>query len=373
MPYLLGTFYFFYFAIVGVYIIFMPKVLAMSGYSASEIGIIFAAGPMVRFLLPFAFTRGLKLNLKSFNAALLIMLLSSFAFYFSLDNFYKLLASNIGLGIGLSLILPYIEVISLHRIGKERYGKIRLFGSVGFVLVALVLVRFLTQPIVALEFLLALTFLTAIVAYVIAKSTNKNESKTEDIKNDINLLADWKLWLGLTLMQVSFGAYYNFFTIYETDHSVSMDMTIYLWSFGVLAEIFMLYFQGRLLRGNLLLILQITTLGSALRWFLIFMFPQNLPLLFFAQTLHALSFALFHSAAISYLFHHYKHKSLAQQFFSGITYGLGGFSGALLAGYIYEYYPKYLFLSSALLALLACGFIYMWEKKSLHFSLEGKF
>lgn len=365
MPYLLGTFYFFYFAIIGVYIIFMPKVLAMSGYSASEIGIIFAAGPMVRFLLPFAFTRGLKLNLKSFNAALLMMLLSSLAFYFSLDNFYKLLASNIGLGIGLSLILPYIEVISLNQIGKERYGKIRLFGSVGFVLVALVLVRFLTQPIVALEFLLALTFLTAIVAYIIAKNTHKAEKRSEEIENDINLLADWRLWLGLTLMQVSFGAYYNFFTIYETDHSVSMDMTIYLWSFGVLAEIFMLYFQGKLLRGNLLLILQITTLGSALRWFLIFMFPQNLPLLFFAQTLHALSFALFHSAAISYLFHHYKHKSLAQQFFSGITYGLGGFSGALLAGYIYEYYPKYLFLSSALLALLACGFIYMWEKKSL--------
>ncbi len=363
MSVLLSIFYFFYFAIVGVYVIFMPKVLAMSGYSASEIGIIFAAGPMVRFILPFAFTRGLKLNAKSFNIALLIMISSSVAFYLSLDSFYKLLFSNIGLGLGMSLILPYIEVISLSHIGKERYGKIRLFGSVGFVLVALVLVKLLSEPSVALNFLISMTFMTALFGYVIVKNAHKTKKKEEEVEQDINLLADWKLWLGLTLMQVSFGSFYNFFTIYETDYGVSLDMTIYLWSFGVLVEIVMLYFQGRLLRGNLLLILQITTLASAVRWFLVFAFPQNLTVLFFTQSLHALSFALFHSAAISYLFHLYKHKSLAQQFFSGITYGLGGFSGALLAGYIYELYPRYLFLSSTFLALMAFGFIYLWERK----------
>ena len=363
MPILLSSFYFFYFAIIGVYIIFMPKVLAMVGYSASEIGIIFAAGPLVRFILPFAFVRGLKINFTSFKVALVIMLLSSVAFYFSLNDFYKLLGANIGLGIGLSIILPYIEVISLSTIGKERYGKIRLFGSVGFVLVALVLVKFLSSADIALNYLLVLTFLTAVMAFVIAKNADASEQKsTTEVQNDINLFSDWKLWMGLTLMQVSFGPFYNFFTIYETDYGVSLDMTIYLWSFGVLAEIFMLFFQGRLLRGNLLLILQITTFASAVRWFLLFAFPQNLTILFFAQTLHALSFALFHSAAISYLYYFYKHKSLAQQFFSGITYGLGGFVGALYAGYIYEFIPRYLFLSAAFIALMASWFIYLWGK-----------
>ena len=362
MPVLLSIFYFFYFAIIGVYIIFMPKVLAMSGYSASDIGIIFAAGPLVRFLLPFAFIRGLKINFKSFNIALIIMLFSATNFYFSLDNFYKLLFSNIGLGIGLSIILPYIEVISLSTIGKERYGKIRLFGSVGFVLVALVLVKFLSSPEIALNYLLLCSFLTALVAFVIVKNSHAKRAKEEEVKNDIDLLHDWRLWLGLILMQVSFGAFYNFFTIYETNFGVSLDMTIYLWSFGVFAEIIMLFFQGKLLRNNLLLILQITTFASAIRWFLLYLFPQNLVILFFAQSIHALSFALFHSAAISYLYFTYKHKALAQQFFSGITYGLGGFSGALLAGYIYEIYPRELFLSSTILALLACGFLYLHSK-----------
>ena len=363
MPALLSSFYFFYFAIIGVYIIFMPKVLAMVGYTPSEIGIIFAAGPLVRFLLPFAFTKGLNLNIRSFNIALVIMILSSIAFYSSINSFYKLLSANIGLGIGLSIILPYIEVISLSTIGKERYGKIRLFGSLGFILIALVLVKFLSSADIALNYLLVLTFLTSIVAFIIAKNTHTADGKTTNIKNDINLLRDWKLWMGLTLMQVSFGAFYNFFTIYETNFGVSLDMTIYLWSFGVVAEIFMLFFQGQLLRGNLLLIIQITTFAGAIRWFLLFMFPQSLSILFFAQTLHALSFALFHSAAISYLFHLYKHKSLAQQFFSGITYGLGGFVGALYAGYIYELYPRYLFLSATIIALMASAFIYLWSQK----------
>jgi len=364
MPILLSIFYFFYFSIIGVYIIFMPKVLTMVGYSASEVGIIFAAGPMVRFLLPFAFIKGLKLNTKSFNIALIIMIASSISFYFSLDSFYKLLISSVGLGVGLSLILPYIEVISLECVGKERYGKIRLFGSLGFILVALVLVKFLSSADIALNYLLTLSLLTSVVAFFIVKNQSIRDAKNSDVQNDITLLRDWRLWLGLTLMQVSFGAFYNFFTIYETDYGVSLDMTIYLWSFGVVVEVFMLFFQGKFLHGNLLLILQITTFASAIRWFLLFIFPQNLTILFFAQSLHALSFALFHSAAISYLFHIYRHKSLAQQFFSGITYGLGGFVGALYAGYIYELFPKYLFLSATFIALMACGSLYSFAKIS---------
>ncbi|MDA7817929.1 MFS transporter [Sulfurimonas sp.] len=362
MSFLLAIFYFFYFSIIGVYIIFLPKVLAMSGYAASEIGIIFAAGPLVRFLVPFAFIKGLKLTIGIFRIALLIMFLSSLAFYFSLHDFYMLLFSNIGLGIGLSLTLPYIELISLNYLGKEEYGKIRLWGSVGFILVALVLVKYLSSGDVALLYLLTLSFVTALTASLIASKAKNILEKTLHVDNDIDLLKDWKLWAGLTLMQVSFGSFYNFFTIYETDYGISLDMTIYLWSFGVVVEVFMLYYQGRFLRNNLLYILQLTTFVTAFRWFLLFMFPQNLVILFFSQTLHALSFALFHSAAISYLFHLYKHKSLAQQFFSGITYGFGAFLGALIAGYVYELYPKYLFLSATALAFLAFICLNLWSK-----------
>ena len=360
MSLLLAIFYFFYFSIIGVYIIFLPKVLSMVGYSATEIGIIFAAAPLVRFIVPFAFIKGLKINVVSFNAALFIMCSSSVSFYFSIDDFYKLLLSNITLGIGLSIVLPYVELISLKYLGKEKYGKIRLFGSVGFILVALVLVKFLSSADIALSYLLVLTFITAFIAFVIARRADALLDRSEEVTNDIDILKDWRLWAGLTLMQVSFGSFYNFFTIYVTDHGITLDTAIYLWSFGVVVEIFMLFFQGGLLRGNLLLILQATTFITALRWLLLFLFPQNVAILFASQALHALSFALFHSAAISYLFHLYKHKSLSQQLFSGITYGFGAFTGALIAGYIYDLYPKYLFLSAAVIALMASISLYLW-------------
>jgi PPP family 3-phenylpropionic acid transporter len=364
MPILLSTFYFFYFSIVGVYLIFLPKVLSGVGYSASEIGILFSAGPLVRFILPFLFMKGLELNRQIFNIALLILVLSATAFYFSIYDFYQLLFSNIMLGVGMSLILPYVEVISLQTIGKESYGKVRLFGSVGFILVALVLVKLLSSPYTALYFLLTLSFITALIAFVIARQVHKKKSLTQEkISNDINLLKDWKLWSGLVLMQMSFGAFYNFFTIYVTNHGIDMDMTIYLWSFGVCIEILMLYFQGNFLKGNLLFLLQLTTLVTALRWFIVYLAPDNLSALFFSQSIHALSFALFHSTAISYLYNLYRHKSLAQQFFSGITYGLGGLSGALISGYIYEWYPEYLFLSSAFMAFGAFVFVSLWSRE----------
>jgi len=365
LTFLLSIFYFFYFAIVGVYIIFIPKVLDMSGYSASEIGIIFAAAPLVRFILPFAFVKGLKINRMNFNIALVIMVLSSTFFYFSLDSFYYLLVANIGLGIGMSLILPYIEVISLDRIGKERYGKIRLFGSLGFVLVALVLVKFLSSGEVAIFYLMFASYSTAFAAFFIVLIAHAKDMKQEEVSNDISLLNDWKLWIGLTMMQVGFGSFYNFFTIYETDFGISLDMTIYLWTFGVLAEIIMLFSQGKFMQKNLLNVLQFTTFITSLRWFLVYLFPQNLAILFLSQALHAFSFALFHSAAISYLYHTYKHRALAQQFFSGITYGLGGFIGALLAGYIYDFFPRELFLSSALIAFLSFYFLSLHAKREL--------
>lgn len=365
MQILLSGFYFFYFAIVGIYVIFLPKVLAMVGYSGVEIGIVFATAPLVRFLVPFAFIKGLKLHKKAFNTALLIIVATAFLFYLTLHNFYALIATNIFLGIGLSLVLPYVEVIALSLITKERYGKVRLFGSIGFIVVALVLVKFLRSPETAISFLLFVSIMTAVFGYLVTKrEVEESEEIVAGEEGRINLFSHWSLWVGLTLMQVSFGPFYNFFTLYETDHGIALDMTIYLWSFGVVMEIIMLFFQGRLLQKNILTILQIATFATAIRWLLLFLFPQSLEVSFFTQAIHAVSFALFHSAAISYLFTLYKKRKLAQQFFLGVTYGLGGFVGAVYSGYVYEYFNAYLFLSSALVAFGAFAFIRYEAKKA---------
>jgi len=225
------------------------------------------------------------------------------------------------------------------------------------------LVRFLKGADIAISFLVVVCALTAVFGYFIAlghttTQNNQIQKSRFDIKEHRNL------WIGLVLMQISFGPFYNFFTIYETAHKISLHMSVYLWSFGVIAEIVMLMFQGRLLHHNLLFIIKITVLSAVVRWFLLFLYPYSLAVSFFTQSLHALSFALFHTAVISYLFAIYKNKHLAQQFYLGMTYGLGGFIGALYSGYMYEYLPKYLFLSASVIAFTAFIFLSYHTKQN---------
>lgn len=315
-----------------------------------EIGVILACAPLVRFGIPFLFLRGFKLDQRTFYTALSLMMIGAVGFYPSLEHFLALLGVNILFGIGIALVLPYVEVIALERIGRERYGRIRLFGSIGFIAVSLVLVRWLTSPQVGIGFLIAMAIGTLILGAVIGMHHQKHPSEGEE-ESSFNPLPHLPLWIGFFLMQVSFGPFYNFFTIYATDHGISLESTVWLWGFGVVAEILMFYFQGPLLRRNLWKILQLTAFVTVVRWLIVDLFPTSLPLLFLSQTLHAFSFALFHTAAISALFSLYSARRLSQQFFFGISYGLGGFVGALGAGMLYQYTPDYLFAGGAIAAL----------------------
>ena len=357
----LSAFYFFYFAAVGVYVIFLPKVLNDIGYSPSDIGILFALAPLMRFATPFLFLKHIKLDKKLFKLILVLAIISASTFYITIYSFYLFMINNAILGICLSVLLPYIEVISLKELGKDRYGKSRLFGSIGFMLISLVLAKYLTVPSIALHYYLIATILTALFSYSLLKYDTTSHDNIEDDKS-FSLLKYWPFWLSLFLMQVSFGGFYNFFTIYETSHGISLETTSYLWAFGVICEIVMLYSQGSILKNNLILIIKFSILMTVARWLLLFFFPDSLTIAFISQSIHAFSFGLYHSAVIIYLYSLYKNKQLAQQFMLGIAYGLGGFVGALIAGWTYG---EYLFLYSAIISLLAFFSLTQMDKLKL--------
>ena len=354
----LSAFYFFYFAAVGVYIIYLPKVLHDIGYSAADIGIVLALAPLMRFITPFLFLKHIKLNQTIFKFTLLLTITSASGFYFSIYNFYYFLFNNAILGVCLSLLLPYIETIALNHLGGNRYGKSRLYGSIGFMSIALILGKFLDTPFTALHYYLVTTVVTTIFAFLLLKYDE--DDHTSGINDKFSLQKHLPFWISLFLMQVSFGAFYNFFTIYETAHHIDLETISYLWSFGVICEILMLYFQAPLLKNNLLLIIKFSILITAFRWLLLFLFPDNLYISYLSQSIHALSFGLYHSAVIIYLYTIYSNKKLAQQFMLGIAYGLGGFVGALIAGYTYG---DYLFLVSSTIALLAFILLSVFIKK----------
>ena len=357
----LSAFYFFYFAAVGIYIIFLPKVLLDIGYSTYDIGIILALAPLMRFVTPFLFLKHIKLNQRVFKISLIISIISASLFYVTINNFYAFILNNGILGICLSLILPYIETIALTELGKERYGKSRLYGSIGFMLVALVLAKFLHTPEVALHYYLAMTLLTALFSFLILKYdvVHENTTKNKNTKS-FSMLKYWPFWLSLFLMQVSFGGFYNFFTIYETSNGISLEMVSYLWSFGVVCEIFMLYFQAPILKNNLLTIIKFSIFITAIRWLLLYLYADSLIITFLTQAIHAFSFGLYHSAVILCLYSLYKDKKLAQQFMYGVAYGLGGFVGAIISGWLYS---DKLFLYSAIIAFLSFISLSLMKKR----------
>ncbi len=354
----LSAFYFFYFAATGIYVIFLPKVLNDIGYSYFDIGIVLAIAPLMRFAVPFLFLKHIKLDNKIFIVALITSIVGVSCFYLTLEHFFLFLLNNAILAAALSLILPYLEVIAISNLGKEGYGKTRLFGSIGFMAIAIVLAKVLTSSFIAIHFYLVVIVLTAIFSIVLLKYEVKNEIETPDNKK-FSFFKYFPFWLALFFMQFSFGGFYNFFTIYETDHGMSLEMTSYLWAFGVICEILMLYFQAPILKNNLENLIKICLAITAFRWYLLYLYPNSLEIAFFTQSLHAFSFGLFHTASIMYLYSLYENKKLAQQFMYGFAYGLGGFLGALVAG---KTYGENLFLYSAIFAMLAFIAMYFIKK-----------
>jgi PPP family 3-phenylpropionic acid transporter len=345
----LSAYYFFYFALVGVYIIFMPKVLLELGYSAVEVGIIYAAAPFMRFLLPFIFRHFVALTFKVYLLSLVLTFIGTLLFLGTVDNFWLYLSANLLFGAAMGISLPYVETIALASLSKSHYGKVRLWGSLGFMGIALWLGKILETPHQALYYLSAMAFLTLIFGGVLVRHDTVEYPTLQD-NSSFSLSKYWAFWLSVFLMQVGFGGFYNFFTIYETAHGISLEMTSWMWSFGVICEVFMLYFQAPLLQRNLLNILKFATLVTSFRWLLLYLYPDSIAITFASQSLHAISFALYHTAAITYVFSLYTQKKLAQQFFLGIAFGLGGSVGALLSGKIYG---EYLFLIEAIITLLS--------------------
>ena len=346
----LALYYFFYFSLVGVYIIFMPKTLLEFNYNNVEVGIIYASAPFMRFIIPFIFRRFITLNHKVFVLSLFLSLISTIIFIFTIKSFWLYLIANLLFGASMGISLPYVETIALHTLSKSRYGKVRLYGSIGFMAIALWLGQVLSSPYEALYYLMVTTLLTAIFGTMIVYYDQDKKMESTNNQELFSLTTYPWFWISIFLMQVSFGGFYNFFTIYETSHGISLEMTSWMWSFGVVCEIIMLYFQGSLLKNNLLNIIKFAIVITAIRWLLLYLYPNSITVIFASQSLHAISFALYHTASISYVFSIYTQKKLAQQFFLGIAFGLGGSMGALLAGQIYG---EYMFLVETIIALLS--------------------
>ena len=268
-----------------------------------------------------------------------------FAGVFLEPGFYGLLLVMLAFTFFWNAILPLYEVITLRSLGehREKYGKVRLWGSVGFIgAVAGVGLILEWVSIGWLPWLLLPVFVgIAVSAFLLP--AERGERKPPAPKGSLRAIlthpAVVAFFLMNFLLQVSHGAYYTFFSIHLEQHGYGNLAIGLLWSLGVISEIGLFLVMHRLTHRFTVRQIAIGALVlTMIRWVLIAELTDFLPVLLFAQLLHAASYAALHAVSVQYVqgFFGQHHHGQGQALYSGLTFGAGGALGAWMSGFLVE-------------------------------------
>lgn len=367
----LAGFYFFYFAFVGMFSPYWSLYLKSIEFDAVQIGILMSVQPVMRMLAPALWgwladrlgNRRLVVQVAAFGSAL------CYLGVFFTTQYYGLMLVLALMSFFWSASMPLVEATTLTYLGKHaaRYGRLRSWGSVGFIVSVLSLGY--AFDYIAISWILwaglavqlgILYFSRQIPAtQVIAHHTDSHSIMHVALQPQV--LA---LFGACFLMAVAHGPYYTFFSIYLVEHGYAKGAVGALWTLGVVCEIAVFFVMPWLMRHySLPQMLMVSLALAVLRFLLIAWQVDSLGLLLFAQMLHAATFGSFHAAAVA-LVHHFfrgRHQSRGQALFGSVTYGAGGMLGGLLSGPLWlNWGASVMYSFSAGAALLGLGL--MWWK-----------
>ncbi|WP_029135022.1 MFS transporter [Sedimenticola selenatireducens] len=377
MPYWrLSSFYFFYFAALGVLVPYWGLYLKSLGFNAVAIGQLMAIPMATKFIAPFVWGwlgdhLGRRMAIVRLGALLTTLI---FVAVFWLQGFWELGLAMVLFSFFWNAVLPQFEAVVLCYLGKavSRYAQIRVWGSIGFIVTVVVLGMAvdLRGPAAVLPVLLSIYALLWGASLLIADpATSPHPVDQPGILSVLRKPAVLAFLTACFLLQAGHGAYYGFYSIYMETLGYSKTLIGQLWALGVIAEVAVFLVMHRLLlRLGARNVLMISLLLAALRWYLIGNFADSLVLLFFAQTLHAATFGTFHAAAI-HLVHHYftgRHQGRGQALYSSLSFGLGGALGTMSSGFLWEGAgPTLVFNLSVAVSLLGLFIVWRWVVNDL--------
>lgn len=363
----LSGFYFAYFGFVGAFTPFWTLYLKSLSFSAFQIAILMSLFQVARSFSPslwgwVADRRGHRVPIIQWLAG--ASLIAYLGVFFG-ESFYWLFAVMLTLSFFWSASLPLIEAVTLGHLGDrlDRYGHIRLWGSIGFV-VAVIGLGYALQYVGMMALLWVIFVL---LAGVWALSWRLSDPLvTLQQESDSSWWAILKRREVIALMAACFtmsaahGVYYTFYSIYLVDHGYSKDAIGWLWALGVACEIMVFLNMPRLTaRFGLRRIMLASLFLAFVRFFVIGWAVDIWWLIVLAQTLHAATFGSYHAAAVALTHRYFKgrHQSKGQGLYTSISYGVGGTLGAVISGFAWESLgPSWTFTASAVCAML--GFIF---------------
>jgi PPP family 3-phenylpropionic acid transporter len=335
--------YFFYFGQLGVIIPFAGVFLDGRGFTSEQIGSLLAIITLTRVLGPnlcaaIADKTGRGADIVRFGCLLSVITFS--AVYFS----YSFWALTFSFGIMMmfwSAVLPQLEVINFSATidSKGGYGAVRLWGSIGFIVLSLavgfLLDFFSTEVIVyTSSFCLFALYLSSLFI----ASPEVVEKHDRIVVNEwykVRKLGFMLFMLSAVLLQISFGAYYSFFALYMGDLDYSGKQTGLFIAVGVVAEIGIFLVASRLIeKFGVKWILVYSMLLTTLRWLCLAYVPQFASMILLSQTLHAFSFGMTHATSVYFLHTYFSSgfQTRAQALYVSLAFGIGGAAGSFIAG-----------------------------------------
>jgi len=366
----LSSFYFFYFALLGGTAPFFGLYFAHLGFSAERIGELVAIPMIMRCLAPNLWgwvgdVTGQRLLIVRLGA---LCTLLAFSLIFIGQSYGWLVLVMALHAFFWHAVLPQFEVITFAHLRDQaaRYSRVRLWGSIGFV-VAVVGLGWLFEGLSLEAWPLAIVLIMGGIVLASfwvpnAQPVTHNAPLTDEgfwqqVQRQPGLLA---FYLCAGLMQLSHGPYYTFLSLYLESLGYSRTAVGLLWSLGVVAEILLFWVMSPLLaRFSLKQILLTSFLLATLRWLLLgSSLAESLPCLLGIQVLHAATFGSFHIASVHFVQHHFgpRQQGQGQALYASVS-GVGGALGALYAGYSWNSLGSAWTFGIAALATLAAAVI----------------
>jgi PPP family 3-phenylpropionic acid transporter len=359
-----GSFFFLYFAYVGLVSPFASLFFLDRGFNVIEIAVLMSMLQITRIVGPFSWGwlsdyLSNRIGIIRFCACiaaiifLMIFVLQSYAAFFV----WMFLLHTI-----LSSLMPLGESATVHALFKDhsfdkRYGRLRLWGSIGFIAMVLFAGELFQRkgielyPVVGAVILILLALLTFRLHE--PKMERRKMVKGELLLVLFNPDVRWFLLSGF-FMIFAHAALYVFYSLYLADLGYDKFQIGLFWALGVAAEVIFFYFQSKVLsRLDAEVILQIA-FGIGVFRFILIAFSPLTWVLILAQLMHAGTFAAHHSAATKLLQRWFTGplQARGQALMATVSYGLGGTLGGLVAGWLWDTtQPRNVFVMAA----LACG------------------
>jgi len=339
--------YFTYFAILGLVTPFLTVFLDGRGYNSLAIGEILAIFTATKIIGPtfwalLADKSGKQLSIIQLGSGLALL---SFTLLFWVRGYWPVTFVLAIFSLFWTAILPQLEVMTMTSIRRNAkiYARIRLWGSVGFMVLVIVSGEIISYyDSEAFTYIGWFILLALFLSSLLLKQPRVQRTKQQENSSIFTKLIDKNFvafFIAGLLLQISFGPYYSFFALYLRDLSYSDSAVGLFISISVIAEIGVFFVAGKLyqLFGARLLI-SFSLIATSIRWYLMGHFADSLIILLFAQLIHALSFGLYHSASIQLLQKHFQvnQQNRGQAIYIAGVYGVGGAIGVYLAGVVWQ-------------------------------------